>query len=209
MRKERPHGWNQYGISHRSVLTNDMENRPWPFLPWGPNRSSKLKPESEVCFASFFAMRVKAAQKGLAFPITESTANSRPYLKRVTNYCSWQVHPYTGEQTAYLGGFGPIGWGQILTSAVGPIPLACIPPGQMKVLIFVLLYLLLIRRSPSWPERNILSIKGAPQQQELVWTLLPSVDEPSWFIPFLPSFMHFFRKELWDFLPKEIMWTNN
>jgi hypothetical protein len=30
-------------------------------------------------------MRVKAAQKGLAFPITESTANSRPYLKRVTN----------------------------------------------------------------------------------------------------------------------------
>ncbi|MCI09438.1 hypothetical protein A2U01_0030524, partial [Trifolium medium] len=37
------------------------------------------------CFASFFAMRVKAAQKGLAFPITESTANSRPYLKRVTN----------------------------------------------------------------------------------------------------------------------------
>lgn len=33
MRKERPHGLNLYGISHRSVLTNDMENRPWPFLP--------------------------------------------------------------------------------------------------------------------------------------------------------------------------------
>lgn len=49
-------------------------------------------------------MRVKAAQKGLAFPITESTANSRPYLKRVTNVLDRFTPTYTGEQTAYLGG---------------------------------------------------------------------------------------------------------
>ncbi|PNX76397.1 hypothetical protein L195_g032344, partial [Trifolium pratense] len=60
------------------------------FLPHPGSRAVRQVETKDVklhshCFASFFAMRVKAAQKGLAFPITESTANSRPYLKRVTN----------------------------------------------------------------------------------------------------------------------------
>ncbi|CAI8617590.1 unnamed protein product [Vicia faba] len=84
--------------------------------------SSFYLSEDLICLAPLSGQAEIDALSGLRFRVPNLTL-TRPLSKSfIARICAVAVNPYTGEQTAYLGGFRWAYWGKILTSAVGPIP---------------------------------------------------------------------------------------